>query len=133
MNILLVKCYTCKELKPVEEYYKNSANKSGHAGSCKECVKKRVGIYNDNNKEQHLARAMKHQTQKRYGITMEEYINCMSTSDECQICSKKENLCYDHDHTTGKFRGVLCRSCNSAIGQLGDTKEKLKKAYEYLM
>jgi len=56
----------------------------------------------------------------------------MATSSECQICGSTDKLCYDHCHTTGKFRGVLCRSCNSAIGLLGDTKESLYKAYKYL-
>mgnify|MGYP006405797549 CR=1 FL=1 len=51
----------------------------------------------------------------------------------CQICGKSdESLCVDHDHETGHVRGVLCRRCNRAIGQLGDTREMLMKAVDYL-
>ena len=38
----------------------------------------------------------------------------------------------DHRHDTGKIRGLLCRNCNKAIGQLGDTPKGVLKAYEYL-
>ena len=132
VNILSVKCYTCKSVKEHTEYYKNTSNKSGITGSCKECIKKRVNNYNKENHEAHLLRAFKHQTNKRYGITQERYAECMATSKCCQICNKEEDLCYDHDHTTGEFRGVLCRNCNRAIGQLGDTAEDIYKAYIYL-
>ena len=68
----------------------------------------------------------------RYGITKEEYQECMDTSICCEICNKTNNLVYDHNHSTMKFRGVLCRECNSALGHLGDTPEGVLKAYEYL-
>ena len=133
VNTSLVKCITCKEEKQQSEYYKSKYNKSGFTGACKECTRKRVISYNKDNHEKHLERAFKHQTNKRYGITPEQYAEAMSTSSKCQICESEYDLCYDHDHITGKFRGVLCRACNRSIGQLGDTKERLKKAYEYLM
>lgn len=38
----------------------------------------------------------------------------------------------DHCHETGKIRGVLCVSCNSGIGSLGDTTKGVKQALEYL-
>lgn len=53
----------------------------------------------------------------------------------CDCCSKimEPNMLYlDHDHITYKFRGWLCRSCNSGIGGLGDDIEGLKKALAYL-
>jgi len=52
------------------------------------------------------SRMIKH----RYGVTKEEYEECMNTSDCCEICGTNEKLVYDHDHTTMEFRGVLCRS-----------------------
>lgn len=38
----------------------------------------------------------------------------------------------DHDHVTGKVRGILCRTCNTAIGALGDSVEGLTLALNYL-
>jgi len=56
----------------------------------------------------------------------------MSTSDRCEICSSRDSLCYDHDHNTMRFRGVLCNKCNRSIGQLGDTVESIQKVLFYL-
>jgi len=38
----------------------------------------------------------------------------------------------DHDHDTGKIRGVLCWNCNTAIGKLGDDVAGLERALAYL-
>lgn len=52
--------------------------------------------------------------------------------DHCEICDSTENLCWDHSHTTGLFRGTLCSKCNAAIGLFQDNTLLLKKAIEYL-
>lgn len=58
---------------------------------------------------------------KRYGITPEERGTMeASQSGLCGICKKQARLVVDHDHVTGKVRGLLCFSCNTAIGLLGD-------------
>jgi uncharacterized ferredoxin-like protein len=54
--------------------------------------------------------------------------------DACQCCGKVTNkLVLDHDHTTYKFRGWICDSCNVGISRLGDSKEIVKLAYDYLV
>ena len=55
----------------------------------------------------------------------------------CRLCDKhateiKETLHVDHCHETGEVRGLLCKSCNSALGALGDNVEGLQKALDYL-
>ncbi len=51
----------------------------------------------------------------------------------CDCCGKQtDKLVLDHCHISGEFRGWLCTPCNKGIGILGDTIEKVKKAYEYL-
>ena len=99
---------------------------------CYKCENKRENIWRSKNSESILRKRRKHYAEKVYGTTYEEYKKRMSTSDKCEICSSKENLGYDHDHTTMKFRGVLCNKCNRSIGQLGDTKEAIKRALNYL-
>lgn len=52
---------------------------------------------------------------------------------KCAICGDpSDQLEIDHDHKTGKVRGLLCGSCNRGIGQLRDDPEILQKALEYI-
>jgi hypothetical protein len=58
-------------------------------------------------------------------------------SGRCEICGRLEDddcglLCIDHDHGSGAVRGLLCRKCNAAIGQMGDSVEMLERAIAYL-
>lgn len=71
---------------------------------------------------------------KRYNITPGEYINlCEKQYNKCAICEQKpKRLAIDHDHVTGKIRGLLCFKCNTAIGKLGDDISGLEKALKYL-
>jgi hypothetical protein len=52
----------------------------------------------------------------------------------CYLCGDKVNeyLCVDHDHNTGLYRKLLCRSCNSGLGLLKDNPELLRKAASYI-
>jgi hypothetical protein len=54
----------------------------------------------------------------------------------CEACGsppRKYQLCWDHDHTTGRFRGWLCSGCNSALGLLKDDTNRILKLHEYLL
>jgi len=56
--------------------------------------------------------------------------------DFCECCGKLPAvvaLHLDHCHTTGRFRGWLCASCNLGIGSLGDNVEGVKRALAYLL
>lgn len=102
--------------------------KYGRRNLCYSCYTKR-------NKENAKLKDWKtdHQTRKRYGVDADTYKRLMATSSCCQVCGSNNELCYDHCHTTMKFRGVLCRQCNRSIGQLGDNSEGLRKALDYLL
>jgi hypothetical protein len=70
----------------------------------------------------------------KYGITLEQWATMVSLAgNRCEICGVLDDrLCVDHDHVTGLVRGALCRQCNRAIGQLGDSLEGIRKAERYL-
>lgn len=51
---------------------------------------------------------------------------------ECVICGSSHRICIDHNHTTGKFRGLLCATCNGALGLFHDSVPKLENAIKYL-
>jgi len=62
-----------------------------------------------------------------------EYYSLLSKyNNQCCICGSNKNLCIDHCHITNHIRGILCRSCNLALGKFGDSSESLNKAYLYL-
>lgn len=80
-------------------------------------------------------------------ITVEQYYELVSTQhNKCAICNKEEKcidgrskdkkprrLSIDHCHLTGKVRGLLCHSCNTAIGKLNDDLELFQKAMDYII
>lgn len=70
----------------------------------------------------------------RYGITPEMFQNMVNEqNNECLICRLdmvKPNV--DHNHETGKVRGLLCDKCNRALGIFKDDLEILKSAVKYL-
>ena len=58
--------------------------------------------------------------------------NAPPVPDLCNCCHKKKKLQLDHLHGTAIFRGWLCRNCNTAMGNLGDTLEGMLQAAIYL-
>ena len=71
-----------------------------------------------------------------YGLTPEQFDQILTEqSNKCMICydeftpDKKPEI--DHDHKTGKFRGILCRSCNTLLGKNQENPELLRsKGYD---
>ena len=51
---------------------------------------------------------------------------------ECVICGTEEKLVVDHDHATGKVRGMLCNHCNRGLGHFKDSPMLLEFAAQYL-
>lgn len=72
----------------------------------------------------------------RYGITLEQQKQMLSNQNgKCGICPNllnEDNLHTDHNHKTGKVRGLLCVPCNHAIGLLQDSPEIALSAASYI-
>ena len=74
-----------------------------------------------------------------YGLTVEAYDALLQQQKgQCALCGTSESgtrsgvLVVDHDHKTGRVRGLLCKKCNSALGYLRHNVSVLSKAIEYL-
>jgi hypothetical protein len=69
----------------------------------------------------------------KYGLSPKEYYALVARQGgACAICRKIKPLCVDHCHLTGKVRGLLCHTCNSALGFWGDSPSLVRRALKYL-
>ena len=76
---------------------------------------------------------------RKFGITLDEYESMLeSQGGVCAICKQPERgnrakrLAVDHCHETGVIRGLLCQSCNRALGLFKDDVDLLNAAINYL-
>lgn len=122
-------CPTCGETKALSDFGRNRANKSGVADYCKPCHNKVMAA----NKQKNHGSERSYLLKRRYGLTAEDVAERqMLQLRRCLICLKEGALHVDHDHASGKFRGLLCFSCNNGLGQFKDDPDMLRKAADYL-
>ena len=77
-----------------------------------------------------------------YNVGLDVITNLLEKQNNlCFICEEvgfkmredvKSQLNVDHDHETGKVRGLLCHNCNRALGLLKDDTNRLRRAISYL-
>lgn len=107
-------CYRCRIWKKFNQFSLDNTRKGGRASICKNCCSKAS-------------------TASRYSMNPAELENFKAAHNHsCAVCQSKKKLVIDHDHETGVVRGLLCNSCNVAIGLLGDSLSSLKRAVLYL-
>ncbi|MGW3726254.1 endonuclease VII domain-containing protein [Streptomyces sp. NPDC000851] len=111
-------CLKCGEVKPWSEWHRNATASDGLSTRCKACraAEGRAG---------HLKR--------QYGITEVERDELIaSQAGVCCICLAAPAAHVDHCHQTGRVRGVLCFSCNAALGQFKDRPDAIRRAAAYV-
>ncbi len=143
-------CFKCNESKDLLDFYKHKGMSDGHLNKCRVCTIKdsKLQYINEDKmkrKADNRLRAKNYTERKRaarllgkYDLTQENYKTmllkqgCACASCYTPAVELEYALYVDHDHTTGKVRGLLCQKCNSGIGMLGDDLFGVKSAYEYL-
>lgn len=86
----------------------------------------------------HPKRAWAWKLKFHYGITPEEYYTILDAQGGgCAICGGLQSkngraLHVDHDHSSGKVRGILCDRCNTSIGKFDESPTLLRKAAAYV-
>jgi hypothetical protein len=142
------RCGKCKKWLPVEEFYKLARAATGLASACKSCTltvhqnAKYHVRYKQRDPVGVAAEKRRRHIKTMYGVTPEWYDAMMeSQGGVCAICEQRETvmrfgklklLSVDHDHTTGKPRGLLCQGCNQGIGHLGEDIVRMEAAAQYL-
>lgn len=99
-------CRDCGKPKP----------KGGGRALCDECSKNST---------------LRHNRMRWYGLTLDEAI-ALEAIKGCENCGSTRKLCVDHDHATGRVRGILCDLCNKALGHARDDIEVLEGLITWL-
>jgi hypothetical protein len=146
-------CTCCAVELPIESFNANPTKSKPFRkrSRCKGCDKKVQSLYKKSNKEVLKIKALSYQRKNpdkrkdyklrwRYGASLEIYEKLLvEQGGLCAICKTnnpvnkhKKRFCIDHNHSTGKIRGLLCDNCNKGIGCLKDSKDLVLSALEYL-
>lgn len=141
-------CSICKGKFPATvDFFRIRQRKSGLVAnsSCRNCERKAANSYrkkklsegytywDNGGKERHFKKVYKLSLSDR-----EELFK--NHNNKCAVCkvthvsthNDKNYLCVDHDHKTGKIRGLLCCRCNRGLGYFDDNISRLEKLIEYL-
>lgn len=123
MRLTEKQCRCCGEVKDTDSFDRRPDSSDGFNNRCKSCGKE---YYRD------------YHVKRTYGITPERYAELLFLQNGvCAICKMiakpGKRLHVDHDHETGEIRGLLCVSCNAAIGHLRDDPLLLEAARLYLV
>ena len=117
----MLTCTRCKVEKPAtpEAFPLHNGKKNGLDSWCRAC---RATYRSENCRGQH-----------KDVISNEDLISLKTTTTQCVICGSEEKLVVDHDHATGKIRGMLCNHCNRGLGHFRDDPLLLEFASQYLL
>jgi hypothetical protein len=155
-------CSHCREDKPLEGFGESSRYRFGRHYLCLSCrqnyLKQRYELTADHkrdygrkyyhaNKDRYKASSekrkdkvkislRKHHLFTTYGLTISQYDKMyLDQVGLCAVCHDpfgNASPCVDHDHSTGKPRGLVHRGCNNILGFCKDSVEHLQFAIEYL-
>lgn len=128
------RCAICGEFKTLPEFNKQKAGRYGVGSYCKPCNRERCKLNRDRYESQTPRNRRDGWLKRTYDITIEEYTEILRTQDgHCAACISDEKLVVDHDHKTGEVRGILCHTCNIALGMLGEDTERMQGLIQYLL
>ncbi|TXH10531.1 MAG: hypothetical protein E6R04_05130 [Spirochaetes bacterium] len=126
----MILCTKCEEPRDDSEFYRDKSKKLGFNQPCKKCHREL--------RREYKRKAKVKEKLKRRGITEVQFKAMLEAQNHaCAICRKpastqEKSLHIDHDHKTGKVRGLLCSHCNFMIGHALDSSETLLAGAAYL-
>jgi hypothetical protein len=96
--------------------------------------KERVFRWRKENADKYKLYWRSRQLRIRYGLTLAQYHERYTQQEgNCAICKKPfSTLLVDHNHTSGKVRGLLCKRCNFFLGYMEGSSLLVKEAEKYL-
>lgn len=116
--MLLKRCSRCRRWQPQEDFHRNRAQADGLQNQCKACRRESQPEY---------------KRKWRYGLNPGEFESMLtSQGGTCAVCRRRPGVQVDHDHATGRFRGILCDGCNGGLSAFYEREDLLITAIEYL-
>lgn len=137
-------CNGCNVDRPVSDFHKCAAAPDGLAWRCIHCRKDYLVANRDLIYERERRYEAQHSNRTKYLLSPEDYHSMLADQGGgCAICGQQESFvaaktgkprrfAIDHDHETGRIRGLLCTRCNLALGSFCDDPARLQNAIDYL-
>lgn len=127
-------CRACGNRKPMHAFSWVGKARKYRFRKCTECCT--AAARERRNKEPELTKlnAFKRHIRVKYGISYETFLRLRAEQNNlCAICSGELiDPHIDHCHESGRVRGILCFTCNTALGKFKDSIEILRSAISYL-
>ena len=141
-------CSGCSQTFTLDFFHKKG--KAGFHSRCKKCVNAYNAEWHNrgSNRKQRTERVKnkynpevrrRYLLKKNYGLSLQDFDNMLKTQNYlCAICLDDKpggvgTWKIDHDHATGKVRGLLCNSCNTMLGHAKDSLDIIYSASLYLL
>lgn len=129
--IMIKKCAKCKRDKPLSEFHKQPTGPMGRHSWCKVCANAAQKASREKNGR--CPNKRKWNLSTRYGLAPEQFKRMKINQDhQCLICREHmKRICIDHNHKTGRVRGLLCHGCNIKLSAIEDSVYR-ESAMQYL-
>jgi len=129
------RCSICGEWKPASGYYPlTSTARRGKVKWTSACIACDIARGHTAEAKSRTRRSSRKSLLKQYGLTPDAYDFMLAAKGGCcAICGGSVAQPHvDHDHRTGRVRGLLCNLCNVMLGSARDSPAILESAKAYL-
>lgn len=135
VSVLEKACRECRKVKLSAEFHRNRHDRTGLTAYCKPCARIRNNRWQAS--PQGKARIRINRRYRNFGLTEEAFRKLLASQNgRCAICKcntpGSQSWGVDHDHKTGKVRGILCAGCNLALGGFKDDRSIILAAADYI-
>lgn len=124
-------CGSCERVKRIKSFSRLA--RGYYLNACRLCQHK-SWVSNHRGMRERIS---DNRLRQEFGISLIDYETMLSAQfGKCAICKRPpkndRRFSVDHCHNSGRVRGLLCDLCNTGIGSLGDSPERLEAAIQYL-
>ena len=151
-GLLSKTCISCGQVKPLTDFYRRGGGRSDYQVYCKVCKNdeqrryrqehpeysaRKTAEWRQEHREDVLSGLRRAHLKRLYGLSEQEYLALWDAQHGvCAICympcKTERRLSVDHNHKTGRIRGLLCQRCNHVLGLMDESPDRLRRAALYI-